>query len=253
MLSGSWELLLVILTVILSVRAVEECKIDTDKGLVDLNLLSKTFSVGSFANVYTYEVNVCGPATEFTEYENDCESTVPNAKGYRIQSTFMRTSCVPIANANVADVKLSLIDNDSSKGVKVEHSPFTHEGVKRSLSFEVICDPKADQDQIQSVSTTDEEYLFKVTSSKACPDPSSVKQRKPIGELGYGGLLMVLLVVVFVLYFIIGSIVCKFAFKKEGKEIIPNVDFWTSLPGLVVDGPMLFVDLIKKRRYTEVV
>jgi len=43
----------------------------------------------------------------------------------------------------------------------------------------------------------------------------------------------------------VGAIVCKFALKKEGIEIIPNVHFWKDLPFLLKDGIMLPVDLIR--------
>jgi len=39
-----------------------------------------------------------------------------------------------------------------------------------------------------------------------------------------------------ILYFIVGAVVNKFVRHKEGIEIIPNVEFWMALPGLVKDG-----------------
>jgi len=48
------------------------------------------------------------------------------------------------------------------------------------------------------------------------------------------------------LYFIIGIIVCKFALKKTGIEIIPNVYLWKDLPFLIKDGILLPVDIIKQ-------
>jgi len=38
------------------------------------------------------------------------------------------------------------------------------------------------------------------------------------------------------IYFIGGILLLKFALHKDGREIVPQVDFWTALPGLVVDG-----------------
>jgi len=37
-------------------------------------------------------------------------------------------------------------------------------------------------------------------------------------------------------YFVGGILLLKFALHKDGREIVPQVDFWTALPGLVVDG-----------------
>jgi hypothetical protein len=38
------------------------------------------------------------------------------------------------------------------------------------------------------------------------------------------------------LYFVVGIIVLKFVMHKEGREIVPQVEFWAALPGLVLDG-----------------
>ncbi len=38
------------------------------------------------------------------------------------------------------------------------------------------------------------------------------------------------------LYFVLGIIILKFAMHKEGREVVPNVEFWAALPGLVLDG-----------------
>jgi len=36
-----------------------------------------------------------------------------------------------------------------------------------------------------------------------------------------------------VLYLIVGILINKFSRMKNGREVIPNVTFWISLPGLV--------------------
>ncbi len=38
------------------------------------------------------------------------------------------------------------------------------------------------------------------------------------------------------LYFVLGIVILKFALHKEGRDVVPNVEFWAALPGLVVDG-----------------
>jgi hypothetical protein len=39
--------------------------------------------------------------------------------------------------------------------------------------------------------------------------------------------------VTFFVYIVAGCVINKFVRVKEGREIFPNVDFWTGLPGLV--------------------
>ena len=48
--------------------------------------------------------------------------------------------------------------------------------------------------------------------------------------------MLIIIAVLVVLYFAVGIPVMHFVFKKNGLEMIPFVIFWTSLPGLVVDG-----------------
>jgi hypothetical protein len=38
------------------------------------------------------------------------------------------------------------------------------------------------------------------------------------------------------LYFLIGFLILKFGQHKEGRECVPQHEFWLGLPGLVIDG-----------------
>lgn len=51
-----------------------------------------------------------------------------------------------------------------------------------------------------------------------------------------GAILLIILLVVIVCYLVFGTLVNKFALKKEGIEILPNARFWMALPFLVIDG-----------------
>lgn len=52
----------------------------------------------------------------------------------------------------------------------------------------------------------------------------------------YGWVFVIIVLCGFFLYFLIGILILKFALHKEGREIVPNHELWTSLPGLVWDG-----------------
>ncbi|KAH7822476.1 putative Autophagy-related protein 27 [Monocercomonoides exilis] len=65
------------------------------------------------------------------------------------------------------------------------------------------------------------------------PDPKKDPKKK---KLSFGSVMLIILSVLAVLYFAIGIPVMYFALKKRGLEIIPFVNFWKSLPGLVIDG-----------------
>jgi len=47
------------------------------------------------------------------------------------------------------------------------------------------------------------------------------------------------------LYFVVGILFLKFARNASGVEMIPQHDFWFSLPGLVKDGVMFIVNKIR--------
>jgi hypothetical protein len=51
-----------------------------------------------------------------------------------------------------------------------------------------------------------------------------------------GWIFIIILSSLLVLYLIGGVVYNKFVAHKEGKELIPNVEFWTALPGYVKDG-----------------
>ena len=55
-----------------------------------------------------------------------------------------------------------------------------------------------------------------------------------------GWIFVIIILVGFVTYMIVGVIVKKFVFKSEGMEVIPNHSFWADLPGLVKDGAVYF-------------
>ncbi len=52
----------------------------------------------------------------------------------------------------------------------------------------------------------------------------------------YGWVFVIIVLCGLFLYFVVGIIVLKFALHKEGREIVPQADFWFALPGLVLDG-----------------
>jgi uncharacterized membrane protein YgcG len=67
-------------------------------------------------------------------------------------------------------------------------------------------------------------------------DGSSGEKKKDDGGISGGWIFIIILSGLTVIYFVGGAIFNKFVRHKEGLEIIPNVEFWLALPGLVKDG-----------------
>ncbi|PSN53026.1 hypothetical protein C0J52_01150 [Blattella germanica] len=81
---------------------------------------------------------------------------------------------------------------------------------------------------------------FKLQSRWPCPMPI-VTRSSSISDVSSGGLstgsVLVIIFFVFVaIYFIGGAIALKLLRGAEGREMIPNYDFWADLPNLVRDG-----------------
>jgi hypothetical protein len=229
-----------------------QCVINTPKGTIDLNGLvnSNGYYLASPGSQWNYYINICALAKSFPDV-SACPAAY-QSKGYQVGVD--QSSCFPMTDNGSNDISLSLIDSsNASKGAVLKYASFTYDNYARVTEITALCNPDSTTSVLQY---KDEQYTpggslytFTITSKYACPGATSSSM--PLGQLGVGGLLIIILFSLLVLYFIVGALVSKFYLKKEGKEIIPHVYFWMDLPFLIKDGPLLFVDLIKKRKYSE--
>jgi len=88
-------------------------------------------------------------------------------------------------------------------------------------------------------------YNFKWVSATACP--TNKKLPTTIAGLSGGSILMIIVLCLVIVYFVGGIVFMKFVRKAEGKDVIPNHEFWADLPGLVKDGVMLIVNKARGR------
>jgi len=65
------------------------------------------------------------------------------------------------------------------------------------------------------------------------------------GGFDYGWVFVIVVCCAVVVYLIGGVIVMKVAYNAEGAEMIPNLEFWKSTPGLLKDGVMYIVNKIR--------
>lgn len=174
--------------------------------------------------------------------------------GYQVSTD--KKNCYPIAGSS--SVKMSLIDsNNVNAGVLLTFpSAMDPDFNTRSAEVKLTCSQKA---KLSSMTVVESQtvYTFTAQSSYACTSSSGGGKQCALGCVyGVGGLFMTLAFVALILYFVIGFVLCKFVWKMEGIEVIPNVHFWVDIPFLLKDGVMFFVDLFrmvtKKSQYTEV-
>jgi len=88
-------------------------------------------------------------------------------------------------------------------------------------------------------------YHLVLNTKYACP---GVK-----GGITGGGIFLIILVSVAFLYLVVGMLVMRFGKGATGAEMVPNHDFWVSLPGLFMDGCRFTVAKIRgQQTYNEI-
>jgi hypothetical protein len=74
---------------------------------------------------------------------------------------------------------------------------------------------------------------IEITSPAGCPTNVDLTL---VGGISPGSVLLIIFFVLLVAYLLIGTLYMRFARGAQGAEMIPNVEFWGNLPGLVKDG-----------------
>lgn len=255
-------LLLVVLVACLAFASAQQCQSPSFKDSTvgdyyyDLSKLqSDTFVTVDAPGDWKYLINYCkGVGQQCSE---DTKDKGKNFKAIQ-QHKFMPYCYYLAAEQTIDDTKWEAIDKSSpNAGVTLTYTKGETTdpmgGKVRQTGITIKCDEKATgtTPNVEFVREQDDtsviEYFFEATSQYGCPVKGSGPSNggKPLGELGVLGLFMILGFVGFLAYFIIGLLVCKFALKKTGMEIIPNVYFWMDFPFLLKDGLMLPIDVIQ--------
>jgi len=127
-------------------------------------------------------------------------------------------------------------------------------GQPRQSTVTVICDPDETGPEGDWISVTEDEnaYFLFVEHASGCGTLAGSSG----GSSGDKAALAILLILIFgfILYFVIGWILNKFVFHKEGSffELLPQYLFWVSLPGLLKDGCLFIGHGFKKGDYVSV-
>jgi hypothetical protein len=109
--------------------------------------------------------------------------------------------------------------------------------IPRVVNINVLCDRSK-----EAVTTLTEPstcvYDISMTSPYACPHVASSGGSKGNGLLVSSGTLFLILLLVAVVIYIVGGMVFRYKFQEvePGINLIPNLGFWTAIPGLVKDG-----------------
>ena len=89
-------------------------------------------------------------------------------------------------------------------------------------------------------------HYLKISSFSA-KGPTSGPTPGGSASLSSGSILLIVFFIVSAVYLIIGAAFMKVKRNALGSEVIPNKNFWTDLPGLVMDGVKLIIYPCSKR------
>jgi len=111
-------------------------------------------------------------------------------------------------------------------------------GAVRTSYFDIGCDPSVEYvlSGVNELGTC--QYQFSIRSKHGCPVAASDGGDKDgdVDGLSPGSVFLIVFFIGLALYFALGAVVKWKVYSSTGVEMIPNTDFWTSLPGLIRDG-----------------
>jgi hypothetical protein len=228
-----FTLLVVVLAFIIqATTAASSCTVSTSKGIVNLEPLA---SLEYFKTEDTDKIY----------YLNVCKNAIKSCNGVDYPSIYYlksdTTYCSYLGNLNQMKIKTKganvVLEYDG--GVKVK--PFNME---RRTRVTLICDKSTKSKpvkdlQLKFLNDGEEDgfhyFNFEMRTSYACP-------RRRI--VGFGGAMLIIIPCLIGLYLIIGSLIMKFSFKKEGIEIFIHHQYILDAPKLVFEGFLFIRDIL---------
>eukprot|EP01120_Amphizonella_sp_Union-15-10_P010999 TRINITY_DN4561_c0_g1_i1.p1 TRINITY_DN4561_c0_g1~~TRINITY_DN4561_c0_g1_i1.p1 ORF type:complete len:251 (-),score=29.22 TRINITY_DN4561_c0_g1_i1:51-803(-) len=155
-----------------------------------------------------------GPCAQIG-YAAVCQSWSPN--------NVWTQQCLAPWNPN----DIQVIGIEKNGGVQVL---FPRGDLDYQVQFLIKCKPSPDDKLTINVEDSEPNYLIIIETSAAC----AVKI--PPSPLSVGSLTLICFGVAIMIYCFVGVFWNKFKRGKIGVEVIPNANFWLSLPSLVKDG-----------------
>jgi len=209
----------------------------TDGSYYDLSSLTNEYSIS--ANDYNYKVMICRtlPTTCYGMTQSVCRISVWGGVEY---------ACGTSAAQTFRDY------SQTSQGVVVFYDGGEAcGGTPRTSTVNVICDSSTEANLVSATEASGCDLIFNLRSRHACPGSGSSGGSSggssssggrggggggSSGPLSGGSIILIIVSVGIVVYLIAGVFYKVKFVGAEGVERVPNVEFWTALPGLVKDG-----------------
>ncbi|RUS70814.1 hypothetical protein EGW08_021421 [Elysia chlorotica] len=212
------------------------CGCNTDKGLISLEKYADSpFSDQDPITSYTYHWSPCKDITKGS-ISASCFQEIPSSFSYDCGAFSTTKTSVKDGNA--------VFQLDASDGTR--HSTITC--TCRQNAADVF---KFDSEDPMSPGNYALSLTGEICCPKSAPGPSGGGGGGD-GGLSVGSVLLIIALVVVVVY-LVGGVALQIGVRKaEGKERIPNLSFWTELPGLVVDGFRFTLSCGKTAQYSPI-
>ncbi|OWF35125.1 putative mannose 6-phosphate receptor-like protein C530.09c [Mizuhopecten yessoensis] len=240
------------------------CSMDDGSGDIDVSSLGKQDGTAMFQDMASsdgtiYSLNLCYPFNEMAcANAAACQILADGSASYQIGDA--TNVGFETDTLNQVHIKYTNIDQGS--------------GLTRTTDVTLVCNPSADP----PMATADGEtapgsvtYLFTVNTKCGCPgqcgggpappDPTTTKGPNPgpgpapntsSEGISIGTILVIVALALGFSYLVGGILFMKMVRHARGTEVVPNVSFWGSLPGLVKDGFVFTIGKCKRGGYSKV-
>lgn len=208
-----------------------QCLFENEEG-IDLSLLSENINgLNVTSNNLTFYFHPCSDVSIGNASEtNKCYSGASICVFNQTDSTYTN-----LGLSNEVAV--------SSHGIRGPIT-FTYSHNGSITDIHLHCTPGSDYLEVIP-SGEAQHYELQLNSPLACSKKVFVRDdppAEPSDNLSTGSVLVIIFVVFVSVYFVGGALALKFLRGAEGREMIPNYDFWVSLPGLVKEGFLFTVN-----------
>ncbi|KAF5293750.1 hypothetical protein FQA39_LY03235 [Lamprigera yunnana] len=164
-----------------------------------------------------------------TYYYYPCQDVLFNATNLNItnECTTGTTLCLFDETGPKKFINLGITTEGKFNNILPKSLIYTHGNVVTTVLLE--CAPDANTSTLAFISSDQNNHKLSLFTSDACIKISRT-------GLSLGSALLILCATIFGVYFIGGALILHCLRGARGREMIPNIDFWTSIPGLVKDG-----------------
>jgi len=180
---------------------------------------------------WTYSTNLCSPLPMA------CDVCAMDAGYCQVSPSRQTIFCVGSSSAP----PIAIAGLDGGKGVVATFtSPPDKGGTVRKGTVTVNCDAAAAQPQNIKIHNPDNPtgYYISFDHVLGCGNGGG-------GALSGGSIFLILVFAGIAAYFLAGVIFLGAVKGQRGKEMIPNLGFWTMVPGLIQDGATFSIKKIK--------